>query len=47
MAFDDFIQACVSIETLTNAFRLRDHRRVGQITIDYEEFLTLVFSLKM
>lgn len=46
VAFDDFIQACVSIETLTNAFRVRDHRRIGQITIDYEEFLTLVFSLK-
>lgn len=47
MAFDDFIQACVSIQTLTNAFRNYDHHQTGQITIGYEDFLTLVFSLKM
>ena len=47
MAFDDFIQACISIQTLTNAFRQFDHLQTGQITIGYEEFLNLVFSLKM
>ncbi len=47
VAFDDFIQACVSIQTLTNAFRQYDRYQNGQITIRYEEFLTLVFSLKM
>lgn len=47
VAFDDFIQACVSIHTLTNAFRQFDHAQNGQITIGYEEFLHLVFSLKM
>lgn len=47
VAFDDFIQACVSIQTLTNAFRNYDHHQTGQITIGYEDFLTLVFSLKM
>ncbi|CAF4983960.1 unnamed protein product, partial [Rotaria socialis] len=47
VAFDDFIQACVSIQTLTNAFRHHDHYQTGQITIGYEDFLTLVFSLKM
>jgi len=47
VAFDDFIQACVSIQTLTNAFRQHDRLQNGQITINYEDFLTLVFSLKM
>jgi len=47
VAFDDFIQACVSIQTLTNAFRQYDRYQNGQITIGYEDFLTLVFSLKM
>ncbi|CAF1335349.1 unnamed protein product [Adineta steineri] len=47
VAFDDFIQACVSIQTLTNAFRQYDRLQNGQITINYEEFLSLVFSLKM
>ncbi|CAF0896944.1 unnamed protein product [Rotaria sp. Silwood1] len=47
VAFDDFIQACVSIQTLTNAFRQFDRYQSGQITIGYEDFLTLVFSLKM
>ncbi len=47
VAFDDFIQACVSIQTLTNAFRQYDTLQNGQITINYEEFLSLVFSLKM
>jgi len=47
VAFDDFIQACVSIQTLTNAFRQYDRLQNGQITINYEEFLQLVFSLKM
>jgi len=47
VAFDDFIQACVSIQTLTNAFRQHDRLQSGQITINYEDFLTLVFSLKM
>ncbi|CAF3199697.1 unnamed protein product [Rotaria sp. Silwood2] len=47
VAFDDFIQACVSIQTLTNAFRHYDRYQSGEITIGYEDFLTLVFSLKM
>ncbi|CAF2403584.1 unnamed protein product [Rotaria sp. Silwood2] len=47
VAFDDFIQACVSIQTLTNAFRQYDRLQNGEITINYEDFLSLVFSLKM
>lgn len=45
--FDDFIQLCVVLQTLTAAFRDKDLDRDGFITIHYEEFLTMVFSLKM
>ncbi|VDM84901.1 unnamed protein product [Strongylus vulgaris] len=45
--FDDFIQLCVVLQTLTAAFRDKDADRDGVITIQYEEFLTMVFSLQM
>ncbi|EPB73588.1 EF hand [Ancylostoma ceylanicum] len=45
--FDDFIQLCVVLQTLTAAFRDKDTDRDGVITIRYEEFLTMVFSLQM
>ena len=45
--FDDFIQLCVVLQTLTAAFRDKDHDRDGYIRIHYEEFLSMVFSLKM
>jgi len=44
--FDDFIQCCVVIQMLTNAFQGFDTNRNGWITINYEQFLSLVFSLK-
>jgi Ca2+-binding EF-hand superfamily protein len=47
VAFDDFIQACVSIQTLTQAFRQYDHQQAGVITIKYEDFLTLIFGLRI
>ncbi|XP_067931885.1 programmed cell death protein 6-like isoform X2 [Watersipora subatra] len=46
VAFDDFIQCCVVIQTLTNSFQAYDTNRSGWIQIGYEQFLTLVFSLK-
>nr|CAF74916.1 apoptosis-linked gene 2 [Suberites domuncula] len=46
VAFDDFIQCCVVIQTLTNSFKGFDTNRNGWISISYEQFLTLVFSLK-
>jgi len=46
VAFDDFIQCCVVIQTLTNSFQAYDTNRNGWIQIGYEQFLTLVFSLK-
>ncbi|KAL3105363.1 hypothetical protein niasHT_026096 [Heterodera trifolii] len=45
--FDDFIQLCVVLQTLTTAFREKDTDRDGWIRIYYEEFLAMVFSLKM
>ncbi|CAJ0567867.1 unnamed protein product, partial [Mesorhabditis spiculigera] len=45
--FDDFIQLCVVLQTLTASFRDKDTDRDGVITIQYEEFLTMVFALKM
>jgi Ca2+-binding EF-hand superfamily protein len=46
VAFDDFIQCCVVIQTLTNSFRHYDTNKNGWISITYEQFLMLVFSLK-
>jgi len=45
--FDDFIQCCVLLQTLTAAFRFHDTDLDGWIRISYEEFLTLVFSLRV
>jgi len=44
--FDDFIQCCVLLYTLTSAFRQYDTDQDGVITIHYEQFLSMVFSLK-
>ncbi|WAR13136.1 LOW QUALITY PROTEIN: PDCD6-like protein [Mya arenaria] len=46
VAFDDFIQCCAVIQTLTGAFRNHDTDQDGWVTISYEQFMTLVFSLK-
>ncbi|XP_077982459.1 programmed cell death protein 6-like [Glandiceps talaboti] len=46
IAFDDFIQCCVVIQTLTQSFQRFDTSRNGQITISYEQFLSMVFSIK-
>uniref|UniRef100_A0A1W7RAX6 Calglandulin n=1 Tax=Hadrurus spadix TaxID=141984 RepID=A0A1W7RAX6_9SCOR len=45
--FDDFIQCCVNLQTLTAAFRSHDTDQDGWINISYEDFLQLVFSLQM
>ncbi|GMT22890.1 hypothetical protein PFISCL1PPCAC_14187, partial [Pristionchus fissidentatus] len=39
--FDDFIQLCVVLQTLTAAFRDKDLDRDGVITVNYEDFLTM------
>ncbi|KAL0276938.1 UNVERIFIED_CONTAM: hypothetical protein PYX00_004396 [Menopon gallinae] len=40
--FDDFIACCIILHTLTNAFRERDTDLDGVITIQYEEFLSMI-----
>lgn len=45
--FDDFIQCCVILYTLTSSFRQYDTDQDGVITIHYEQFLNMVFSLKI
>ncbi|XP_003251284.1 programmed cell death protein 6 isoform X2 [Apis mellifera] len=45
--FDDFIQCCVVLYTLTAAFRQLDTDLDGVITIHYEQFLGMVFNLKI
>jgi Ca2+-binding EF-hand superfamily protein len=43
--FDDFIQLCVQLQSLTTAFRHHDQDMDGWIHISYEQFLTLVFNV--
>ncbi|CAB3378963.1 Hypothetical predicted protein [Cloeon dipterum] len=45
--FDDFIQCCVVLSTLTNSFRTYDTDMDGVIQIHYEQFLTMVFSARV
>ncbi|KAB0794718.1 hypothetical protein PPYR_11557 [Photinus pyralis] len=45
--FDDFIQCCIILYTLTASFRQFDTDQDGVITIHYEQFLSMVFSLKI
>ncbi|KAK5644261.1 hypothetical protein RI129_008106 [Pyrocoelia pectoralis] len=45
--FDDFIQCCIILYTLTASFRQYDTDQDGVITIHYEQFLSMVFSLKI
>lgn len=46
IAFDDFIQCCVVLQTLTNSFRQHDKNQSGWINVSYEQFLTMVFSVR-
>jgi len=46
VAFDDFIQCCVVLHTLTASFHQFDTDMDGWITIGYEQFISLVFNLK-
>ena len=44
--FDDFIQCCIVVQTLTSSFQQYDTNRNGWIRINYEQFLTLAISLR-
>ena len=43
--FDDFIQICVHLQSLTAEFRKLDTDLDGVITIPYEHFVSLVFKI--
>ncbi|KAG5881118.1 hypothetical protein JTB14_032295 [Gonioctena quinquepunctata] len=45
--FDDFIQCSVILYTLTSSFRNYDTDQDGYIKIHYEQFLSMVFGLKI
>ncbi|XP_003372071.1 sorcin [Trichinella spiralis] len=45
--FDDFIQLCIVLQILTAAFREKDTDLDGWVNISYEQFLTMVFQLRM
>ncbi|RZF45009.1 hypothetical protein LSTR_LSTR001970 [Laodelphax striatellus] len=45
--FDDFIEACIVLHTLTSAFKTHDQDQDGIITIHYEQFIDMVFSTLM
>ncbi|XP_063933541.1 programmed cell death protein 6-like [Zophobas morio] len=47
MAFDDFIQCCVMLQLLTNAFKAEDVNQTGIIQVPYEKFLHMAFSVKL
>lgn len=37
ITFDNFVQACVTLSTLTRAFRSRDYETRGSIIVNYED----------
>ena len=43
--FDDFIQCCVMLKTLTEKFREKDTAQQGSIRIHYEEVMFAYFIL--
>ncbi|KAI9307919.1 hypothetical protein BJ944DRAFT_261180 [Cunninghamella echinulata] len=42
VSFDNFVQACVTVKTLTDSFKAFDTDKNGWININYEQFLDLV-----
>jgi len=46
IAFDDFIQLCITLQTLTDSFRRYDTNQNGWIQLHYEQFLSLVIASK-
>ena len=40
MKFDDFIQCCVMLRSLTESFKRSDTNRTGVVTISYEQVCT-------
>lgn len=41
---DEFIVLCVTVQRLTEAFRVRDTQQNGVISINFEDFLSVVLT---
>lgn len=46
LKFDDFIQSCVMLRALTDAFKTRDTNLNGIIQVSYEDFMTMAIANK-
>ncbi|BFZ21153.1 hypothetical protein BsWGS_24192 [Bradybaena similaris] len=46
LTLDNFIQACVMLKSLTDAFRQRDTTMSGYVRMSYEEFMSLAVLYK-
>jgi hypothetical protein len=46
MKLDSFIQCCVMLRLLTDAFRMRDTNQNGVINVNYEDFMCMVIENK-
>lgn len=46
LTLDNFIQSCVMIKSLTDAFKQRDSNMSGTITLSYEDFMTMAVLFK-
>jgi len=44
VSVDEFIVLCVTVQRLTEAFRVRDTQQNGVISINFEDFLTVVLT---
>ncbi|KAI1316088.1 Programmed cell death protein 6 [Mortierella claussenii] len=44
ISFDNFVQSCVTVQTLTDSFRRIDVTGTGVVTMTYEQFLGLVIN---
>ncbi|KAG4088597.1 EF-hand [Neocallimastix lanati (nom. inval.)] len=43
--FDQFMNICISLNSITESFRYRDRNRQGKLNLNYEEFLVQVINL--
>lgn len=46
LKFDDFIQSCVMLRSLSDSFKARDTNLNGIIQVSYEDFMTMAISNK-
>jgi len=46
IGFDEFVQVLAEVNALTNAFRRHDPTSCGRATLDYAEFMSMVYSTR-